>query len=244
MNSVDGGGFDLDGGVTNSVVEYSLSFFNAGNGFLVCQFDGNILPVVNNTIRYSVSYLDNMATPAGANFVIYAPEGADMTVATTSFYGNTIVSSSQGQDSPLMIVFPNTKGVSVHANAFLALSGKEMAQLNGAKGSASLNNNSYWAAGAALRFSVDGSSYKRCINFISLFLFLYVIFFSLKALQSATGMEETGTDADPQLLMSTSFFLSCVPQSPAHLPGSVAAYPLLPNSPFLDLKRNFNGQCL
>jgi hypothetical protein len=37
-NSADGGGFDLDGGTTNSVMRYNLSYHNDGYGFQLCDF--------------------------------------------------------------------------------------------------------------------------------------------------------------------------------------------------------------
>jgi len=36
----DGGGFDLDGGMTNSVVQYNYSHDNFGTGYLICQYEG------------------------------------------------------------------------------------------------------------------------------------------------------------------------------------------------------------
>jgi hypothetical protein len=39
-SSADGGGFDLDGGVTNSVMQYNYSHDNDGAGFLIAQFRG------------------------------------------------------------------------------------------------------------------------------------------------------------------------------------------------------------
>jgi hypothetical protein len=36
-SGTDGGGFDIDGGVSNSVFEYNYAFENQGEGYLVCQ---------------------------------------------------------------------------------------------------------------------------------------------------------------------------------------------------------------
>ncbi|HEX3135522.1 MAG TPA: right-handed parallel beta-helix repeat-containing protein [Planctomycetota bacterium] len=40
MRSVDGGGFDLDGGCTRCVIEGCLSWRNDGAGYLLCQYQG------------------------------------------------------------------------------------------------------------------------------------------------------------------------------------------------------------
>ncbi|MFD2248341.1 right-handed parallel beta-helix repeat-containing protein [Pontibacter ruber] len=53
----DGGGFDLDGGVTNSVMQYNYSHDNDGAGFLIAQFEW-ARPMHNNTIRYNISEND------------------------------------------------------------------------------------------------------------------------------------------------------------------------------------------
>ncbi len=37
---MDGGGFDFDGGVTESVLQYNLSYHNHGSGYLLCQYPG------------------------------------------------------------------------------------------------------------------------------------------------------------------------------------------------------------
>ena len=36
----DGGGFDFDGGMTNSVLQFNYSHSNFGTGYLICQYDG------------------------------------------------------------------------------------------------------------------------------------------------------------------------------------------------------------
>lgn len=53
----DGGGFDLDGGCVNCVIQYCYSHDNDGAGFLLAEF-GESRDMINNTIRYNVSEND------------------------------------------------------------------------------------------------------------------------------------------------------------------------------------------
>ena len=55
--NADGGGFDLDGHVTNSVIQYSLSYHNDGTGFGFFQYQG-AGTWSNNICRYNIS-IDN-----------------------------------------------------------------------------------------------------------------------------------------------------------------------------------------
>ena len=53
----DGGGFDFDGGITNSVMQYNYSAHNEGAGYGIFQYAG-ATAWTNNTIRYNSSYND------------------------------------------------------------------------------------------------------------------------------------------------------------------------------------------
>lgn len=53
----DGGGFDFDGGVTNSVMQYNLSYNNMGPGYGLYQYSG-AAKWENNTVRYNISFND------------------------------------------------------------------------------------------------------------------------------------------------------------------------------------------
>lgn len=66
--AMDGGGFDLDGGVTNSLVQYNLAYENQGYGYGVFQFAG-ATPWHHNTFRYNVSYNDGNTTMHGASIL-------------------------------------------------------------------------------------------------------------------------------------------------------------------------------
>jgi hypothetical protein len=53
----DGDGFDLDGGCSNSVMQYNFAHDNDGAGFLVWQYKG-ARPKSNVTVRYNISVND------------------------------------------------------------------------------------------------------------------------------------------------------------------------------------------
>lgn len=57
LTGCDGLGFDLDGGVTNSIIQYCYAHDNDGAGYLLGNFDG-ARPWGNNTVRYCISAND------------------------------------------------------------------------------------------------------------------------------------------------------------------------------------------
>lgn len=57
--AADGGGFDFDGGVSNSVIQYCISHNNEGAGFGLYEF-GAAKPWENNTVRYNISQDDGI----------------------------------------------------------------------------------------------------------------------------------------------------------------------------------------
>lgn len=87
----DGGGFDFDGGVTNSTIQYCLSYENDGSGIGLFQYNG-ASPWYNNTIRYNVSINDGLVSAAKAGIYIW---NADYTnkLSNSLIYNNTIYNS-------------------------------------------------------------------------------------------------------------------------------------------------------
>lgn len=90
----DGGGFDLDGGVTHSTLQYNYSHDNDGSGYLVCQF-GGALAFENVTVRYNISENDGRKNEtAGILFWAAASAGG---IRNVYVYNNTIwLSPSKG----------------------------------------------------------------------------------------------------------------------------------------------------
>jgi hypothetical protein len=86
---MDGGGFDLDGGVTNSVLQYNFSHHNAGAGYLVCQFAGAPRELAGNHIRFNISFDDGLGSHF-AGIMIYV--GGEL-FKENWFYNNTIINT-------------------------------------------------------------------------------------------------------------------------------------------------------
>jgi hypothetical protein len=86
----DGGGFDLDGGVTNSVMQYNLSYNNEGPGYFLCQYPS--APVFkNNIVRYNISQNDGTKNNRRSAIDIYA---ANAEMSDCEIYNNTLYNSS------------------------------------------------------------------------------------------------------------------------------------------------------
>ena len=91
-NANDGGGFDLDGGVTNSVIQYCLSYENQGAGYGLFQYAG-ASDWSNNIVRYCVSINDAQTTAGAGGFFIW--NGSDESDQLTNcMINNNIVYNS------------------------------------------------------------------------------------------------------------------------------------------------------
>ena len=250
-NAQDGDGYDLDGGASDSVIEYSLSFNNSGPGFLVCDFDGSPRRTANNTVRFSVSIGDGRSVDepaAGMNF--YSPGVA---MANVSIVGNTFVVDDASGGKAVLAPMGGTPlpGLSLLRNAFLALP-----SANGRAPASSLSSSlaaaaavaparlldlSEMTAAAAAGVNVSGNAYwAGTAGAMRVVWGGGATYTSLAAFRSATGEETgadgspTGSDADPGLQRGARWFLDCVP-------WFAGAFPDIPNSAALSALRGFAG---
>jgi len=105
----DGGGFDLDGGLTNSILQYNLSYNNEGPGYFLCQYP--TAPVFkNNIVRYNISQNDGTKNNRKSGIDIYA---GDVGMSDCQIYNNTIYNKNGaaiafgGLDVPGIIIRNN-----------------------------------------------------------------------------------------------------------------------------------------
>ncbi|MBS1524715.1 MAG: right-handed parallel beta-helix repeat-containing protein [Bacteroidetes bacterium] len=85
----DGGGFDLDGGVTNSIVQYNVSYDNWGSGYCIFQYWG-ASPWHGNIFRYNISENDGTVSDSQAGLYIWNSSDDEKQFHDCQVYGNII----------------------------------------------------------------------------------------------------------------------------------------------------------
>jgi len=85
----DGGGFDFDGGMTNSVMQYNYSYDNNGVGYGLFQYEGTTV-WENNIIRFNISYNDGDGREFAGIYIWTAEPEKDL-LRNCRIYNNVIV---------------------------------------------------------------------------------------------------------------------------------------------------------
>lgn len=116
----DGGGFDIDGGASNCILQYNYSYNNDGAGYLLAEF-GALFPFTNNIIRFNISANDGRKNGYGAISVW----GADSAYSVTNsyVYNNTIYLDDNnlinGTPAAVTYLGPHFKNVVIANNIFV-----------------------------------------------------------------------------------------------------------------------------
>lgn len=116
----DGGGFDIDGGSSDCVLQFNYSYNNEGAGYLLAEY-GAVFPFTNNTIRFNISENDGRKNGYGALSIWGAAK--DYRVTNCNVYNNTFYSDDAGvlDGTPAIITLIGIhfSGVSVANNIFV-----------------------------------------------------------------------------------------------------------------------------
>ena len=141
----DGGGFDFDGGVTNSVMQYNLSYNNHGSGYLLCQFRG-ASEWKNNICRYNITVNDGVTNHFDGIHFWNGGEG----FSNARIYNNLIVNERHGISSGESI-----PGLVFENNVIIA----KKALVKGPFHNARFENNVYYAPTGAPVFQYKNTTY-------------------------------------------------------------------------------------
>lgn len=109
----DGGGFDLDGGVSSSIIQYCISHNNEGAGYGLYEF-GAAKAWENNTIRYCISYNDGILN--GGSLGIWKSDGVG-SLKNCQIYNNTFYNGLQDRGN--LWLYDNYPGIEFRNNVFV-----------------------------------------------------------------------------------------------------------------------------
>lgn len=137
----DGGGFDFDGGVTNSLMQYNYSYDNNGVGYGLFQYYGTTI-WENNIIRYNISYNDGDGKEKAGIYMWSAEPEKDM-MRNCKIYNNMIVNelghavrfALEEQESPT-----DPPGFEFYNNVFIS----REEPIHGRFSRSVFSNNAFW----------------------------------------------------------------------------------------------------
>jgi hypothetical protein len=140
VGGADGGGFDLDGGVTNSVIQYCLSYGNQGSGYCIFQYWG-ASPWHDNVIRWNVSEDDGLVSDSRAGMYVWNSSNDSTQFYDCQVYNNTVYNTKQAALS-----FSTTsarKGFVFRGNIFVGAD----SLIRGNRGVDVFDGNDWWVVG-------------------------------------------------------------------------------------------------
>jgi hypothetical protein len=217
-NGKDGGGFDLDGGCVDCILQYNYSHDNHGAGYGIYQFEG-ASPYKNNVVRYNISENDGLAGEYGALTFWSTPSSGG--IQNTAVYNNTFCVSEKTTGAAINDLATGTThvhGTSLVNNIIVTAPGKKAVEIPFSSGGWTFLNNDYWTDGGRVQFGWDGKT-----------------FVGLGAWRQASGQEKrngavTGFETDPRLTDPGKGGTMGDPENP----GKLAAYRLRPESPMIN----------
>ncbi len=168
-NGKDGGGFDLDGGVLNSIMQYNYSHGNTGAGYGVYQFDG-ARAFRNITVRYNISENDGLVGEYGG-ISLWSKNSAGG-IQNTNIHNNTVYVSQNTQwagigDLPDIDGTTYIYNTEVYDNIFVTVPNKKVVNIRDPAGGWTFKGNCYWTYGDNIEISWDGVTYTSLATWAS-----------------------------------------------------------------------------
>ena len=155
--SVDGGGFDFDGGVTNSVMQYNYSSGNYGAGYLLYNYADAPHEFHHNIVRFNISENDGRCNNYGG--IVIGNDGSG--VHDLEIYHNTVyIGATNIGGHPKTIEIRNAAHIHVRNNLLVSAGGVPAAQITDKQTDIVFQGNAYWNQSGDLNFLDNGQSYR------------------------------------------------------------------------------------
>jgi len=157
----DGDGFDLDGGTTNSLMQYNYSHGNDGGGFMLVQFSG-ARPWSNNIVRYNISENDSRKTGYGVIHLFNGGSG----LSSAQVYNNTIylTPATTGAPSAVYLHNPSTN-MKFYNNIFSTTGGVKLLNIVSGQTGLQFAGNNYYTNGGAFNITYGTTTYISLASF-------------------------------------------------------------------------------
>ncbi len=153
----DGGGFDLDGGCTHSIMQYNYSHHNAGAGYLIAQY-ADAPPIHHLTIRYNLSEHDGSQGKYGGIVLWTSRQGPHPQIQDVDIYHNTIFTEAS-PSSPALAIWDNDYArVRIFHNLFLT--GSSPVMVDEALAGVRFLRNLYYCYQGPVRIQAQGTLYS------------------------------------------------------------------------------------
>jgi hypothetical protein len=179
----DGGGFDLDGGVTFSTLQYNYSHDNDGGGIGLYEYSG-AAPNSNNVVRFNISENDGRQN-SYAGIELWDGGGG---VHDSDIYNNSVYISPASTGAPRAVFFLSAvTNIHFRNNLFLTSGGARLVEGPIGMGGVLFQGNDYWPGAGAFSIKWGATTYSN-----------------LASWRTATGLEKLGTtntgfSVDPML---------------------------------------------
>ncbi len=160
----DGGGFDIDGGCQNCVLQYNYSHDNYGAGYLICQYSG-ARAYRNNVVRYCISANDGIGAVKNMGALYFWSSGSSGGIQDTEIYGNTFY-TGPGARGETVKSFSGTNTIfntRIHNNIIVKNTPSidwVIRLRNCTSATYTFQGNCYWCSGGPVSYSWSGATYN------------------------------------------------------------------------------------
>jgi hypothetical protein len=137
--SSDGGGFDLDGGVKNSIIQYCLSYENQGSGYGLFQYSG-ASNWNNNAVRFCISINDGKVTKDAAGILVWNNSNDSSQLSNCSVYNNLVFNNAV----PVISFMPESKNAAFDFYNNIFIGPKDI--INGPSSGEHFEANVWWSS--------------------------------------------------------------------------------------------------
>lgn len=161
---VDGDGFDFDGGVSDSIIQYNYAHNNDGAGILLYSYDGAPYQFAHNTCRFNICMNNGRKNDYGELSIgSFGGLWENMDI-----YHNTLISTRLFEKNSVLHLMKNSQTRNVRILNNILISGDQVPLINGVDQEGLLiAGNSYWSSHGEFQICFNEKDFTALSEFRS-----------------------------------------------------------------------------